>query len=548
VLDTALPNQELPIIVGYRGKNDASRLRRTLDARYDLDRRRTVAASLKYQGGLDSADLAAKAARLGAVDVRPLWLINSLAMSATPSVIEELLADDRVVQVRLDGVLESPLSMAATAGPVEWNVAMVRAPALWDMGYLGGSVTVAILDTGADRTHPDLAARWRGGTNSWFDPYHEHAAPYDRTGHGTQVLGILVGGSGSGSAIGVAPEARWIAAKIFNDSGTASESAIHSAFQWLLDPDGNPSTDDAPDVVNNSWTISDAGVCDSVFAPDIEALRAADIAVVFSAGNSGPAATTSVSPANNAGVLSVGSIDSGGLVSFFSSRGPSECNDSPYPMVVAPGDGVLTTDLSLGGMPNYIEVAGTSFATAHVAGVLALLRDAVPPATVAELESALRGTAHDAATAGVDNDAGYGLVDAAAALDVLALPVDTDLDRYPAGVDCDDGDPSVHPGASERTSDGVDQDCNGYDLTLRARQAIYSLDGTSLYLRVKSNFLEAANVEAVGIGPLTYRPARHDWFLEGGTVDGYAQPVITIRGIEGEITVRPRPPLPRRTQ
>jgi bacillopeptidase F len=358
----------------------------------------------------------------------------------------------------------------------------------------------------------------------------------------------LVGGSGSGSAIGVAPEARWIAAKIFNDSGTASESAIHAAFQWLLDPDGNPSTDDAPDVVNNSWTISDAGVCDSVFAPDIEALKAADIAVVFSAGNSGPAATTSVSPANNAGVLSVGSIDSGGLVSFFSSRGPSECSDSLYPTLVAPGDGVLTTDLSLGGMPNYIEVAGTSFATAHVAGVLALLRDAVPPATVPELESALRGTAHDAAAAGVDFDSGYGLIDAAAALDVLALPVDVDLDRYPAGVDCDDGDPSVHPGASEQPSDGIDQDCNGYDLTLRVRQAVYSFDGTALYLRVKSNLLEAANVEAVGIGPLTYRPARHDWFLEGGTVDGYTQPVITIRGIEGEITFRPRPPLPRRTQ
>lgn len=545
-LETALPDDELPVIVVFRADNDPARLAASLADEAPRQRRQTIAMTLKEQAAIDGAAVTAFASARGAKALKSLWLINALAMQATPRLIDDLLSDSRVVQVRLDGALEAPLPMAGVTGPVEWNVSMVGAPALWDLGYLGGSVVVASLDTGVDGLHPELAARWRGGTNSWFDPYGEHTTPYDRTGHGTQVMGIMVGASGAGSAIGVAPEAHWIAAKIFNDAGLATESAIHAAFQWLLDPDGDPNTDDAPDVVNNSWSIADAGVCDSVFAPDIAALEAADIAVVFSAGNSGPLPDTGTSPANNPGVLSVGALDQSGLVANFSSRGPSSCDSSLFPELVAPGDGVLTTDLSLGGMPLYVEVAGTSFAAPHVAGVLALLRDAVPPASVPELEEALRGTARDAAGPGLDQDSGYGLIDAPAALSVLAAPVDLDGDGSPEGIDCNDADATIYPGAPEQRFDGVDQDCNGYDLTIRVHQAVYSHDGGSLYLRVTSGLGSAARLEVVGVGPLEYREVRDDWFLTGGTVDGYANPTITIRGVEGSITVEPRPPTPKR--
>ena len=258
---------------------------------------------------------------------------------------------------------------------------------------MAAGAVVASLDSGVDNRHPDLAASWRGGTNSWFDPHGQHAVPADVSGHGTQAMGIMVGGSAGGTTVGVAPGAKWIAAKIFDDAGLTTESAVHRALQWVIDPDGNPATDDAPDVVNNSWDISAEDTCNSVFQGDIDALRAADIAVVFSAGNYGPGASTSVSPANTHNVLSVGAVDDNQQVALFSSRGPSACDDELFPKLAAPGVGVMTTDLSFGGMPLYVLVEGTSFAAPHVSGAIALMRGAAPFASVDEIETALKATA-----------------------------------------------------------------------------------------------------------------------------------------------------------
>jgi bacillopeptidase F len=358
-------------------------------------------------------------------------------------------------------------------------------------------------------------------------------------------MGLIAGGAQSGAAIGVAPGAKWMAAKIFNDAGNAAESAIHLAFQWIMDPDGDPDTDDAPDVVSNSWDIAGENVCNSAFQADIDALRSADIAVIYSAGNYGPNPATSVSPANNTQVVSVGSVDANNDVSPFSSRGPSPCDGGVFPKVVAPGDGLQTTDLSFGGMPLYVQVSGTSYSAPEVAGVVALLRGAAPLATAAEIEAALAATALDLGTPGPDPDTGYGLVDAAAAYASLSTPVDADGDGYPIGQDCNDLDASVYPGAHEIKRDGVDQDCNGFDLTIRVRYAVYSHDGSRLALRVTSGLGANAALEIVDGGPLTWRAVRSDWIFDTGALAG-APPLITIRGVEGEVTVRPRPPTRRR--
>jgi bacillopeptidase F len=539
-------NVAVPVIIMYRSELNPFALRAKLKTEERRFRRSAVPRTLKAQAFDGGERIVQFIDAIGGSDTRNLWITSSVAANLTADMIDQVLAQPDVIQVRPDAVVDSPLPMAGVVAAPEWNIAAVGAPALWQLGYLGGSVVVATLDTGVDALHPELATAYRGGSNSWFDPYGEHATPYDRTGHGTQVMGLIVGDDASGLAIGVAPQAKWIAAKIFDDAGVATESAIHAAFQWLLDPDGDPMTDDAPDVVNHSWSIADVGICNTAFQPDIEALRAADIAMVFSAGNFGPQAQTGVSPGNNPGVVSIGAVDSNNSVVGFSSRGPSTCDDSLLPKLVAPGDNVQTTDLSFGGNPYYISVSGTSFAAPHVAGVLALLRDAVPPASVDELESALLGTAIDLDPVGPDQDSGYGLVDAGAALDALSYSIDMDGDGYGPTRDCDDTDPNVYPGAPEIGRDGIDQDCNGYDLTIKVHQAVYSHDGTSLRLRVTSGLREFAEISVVGVGPLVYREAYKDWFMNGGQVDGYANPVITVRGIEGDLAVRPRKPLPKR--
>jgi hypothetical protein len=355
--------------------------------------------------------------------IRPLWIDNSIAFSARAGLIRELAAREDVALVALDSTIGLPeASYASTAAP-EWNLSAIRAPELWSLGYAGSGVVVATLDTGVDRFHPDLGPRWRGGANSWFDPYAASTLPRDPFGHGTQVMGILVGGEAGGTAIGVAPLAQWIAVKIYNDSGYGTLSGIHAGFQWLLDPDDDPATDDAPDVVNGSWGLQGTvNQCNTEFSADIAALRAAEIAVVFSAGNSGPNAATSVSPANNPGSLAVGATNPLSALADLSSRGPSACGGSLYPHVVAPGVNVRTTDLTSGGVypDSYVTATGTSFAAPHVSGAMALLRSAFPQATVEQLEAALSEAAVDLGAAGPDHDSGYGLVDVVAAHGLLA--------------------------------------------------------------------------------------------------------------------------------
>ncbi len=244
------------------------------------------------------------------------------------------------------------------------------------------------------------------------------------------MTGLVLGGNNNGinPYIGVAPDAQWIGVKIFADDGTTLVSAIHDGFQWLLDPDGNPSTDDAPDIVNNSWgfesapdTCSDSSL---VFQADVQALKAAGIAVVFSAGNTGPGASTSIAPANYPESFAVGSVGtdtSVSEISNFSAQGPSACDGTIFPEIVAPGFRVRTSDLTAGGIQpdSYALVDGTSFSAPHVSGVLALLLSAFPGAPVDFLETALKQSANDLGAVGTDNTYGYGLVDALAAFNYL---------------------------------------------------------------------------------------------------------------------------------
>jgi len=352
--------------------------------------------------------------------VKSFWIFNGLALTTNAEIIEELAAMDGTKSISLDVALSrSKPPVSKNAIQPEWNINAINAPELWDRGYTGKNTVLAIMDTGVDVNHPDLASSYRGGSNSWYDPNLEHTMPHDSDGHGTGVMGVMVGGNAGGSAIGVAPGAQWIAVKIFNDAGGSTYGAIHSGYQWLLDPDGNDETDDAPDVINNSWgfnTLPDT--CLTEFQPDIQVLKASGIGMVFSAGNGNITFNppTSESPANYLQSFAVGGVDATLDIHFKSSRGPSACGGGIYPEMVAPGVNVLTTDLG----NSYASVTGTSIAAPHVAGAMGLLLNAYPSLSIEEIETALTATALDLGDIGPDNTYGSGFLDVMAAYNLLS--------------------------------------------------------------------------------------------------------------------------------
>ena len=423
ILQTAKPDQGIPVILTLNDRVDLSAFK-------DTDRRLRTAKmikALKSKANASQQALRTLLVNNKAQRIRQLWLTNGMAFIANSAVIRGIANRPDLESVRLDQTLNAPAVTTGVPVTPEWNLGAIHVPDIWTLGYTGTGIVVANMDTGVDADHPDLGNKWRGGLNSWYDPHGEHATPYDSFGHGTQTMGIMVGGNAGGTSIGVAPGARWIAAKLFNDAGQAQWSDIHLSFQWLLDPDGDPNTADMAQVVNASWgLLGSTNQCVMEFNDDIHILKAAYIAVVFSGGNDGSAALTSVSPANNPEGFAIGAVDSTLTLANFSSRGESACDGGIYPRVSAPGVNINTADLSIGGLPLYASVSGTSYAAPHISGTMALLLNAFPNASVAQLESALQQSAIDLGELGADNSYGYGLANALAAYNYL-------LDNAPSG-------------------------------------------------------------------------------------------------------------------
>ena len=425
MLQSSAVTEELSVIVTFTPPDDASGVRKNILAMSPAD----MVSSMRNQTAVSGSDLRQYLAARGVRDITSLWIINSVSFKAGPELVSALRNFPGIEEIRLNGTVYLPQIAMQAAGMQEWNVLDVGAADLWDLGMTGQGVVIAGLDTGVDIDHPELIGKWHGGgISSWYDPNEEHPdMPYDADGHGTAVMGVMVGGSLDGTAIGVAPEAQWIAAKIFNDAGAASYEAIHLAFQWLLDPDGDGDTGDAPDIVNSSWGFQTVNTCIDEFIPDVRALKTAGIAFVVSAGNFGPASGTGSSLANYGESLAIGTIDENHRLADFSSRGPSSCPaaDTVFPQLTAPGVNIKTTDLTFGGViPDaYVFATGSSFAAPHVSGILALLleNEGFPATDIATLENAVHFSADDLGPQGPDNGYGYGMINGLAAARRLGL-------------------------------------------------------------------------------------------------------------------------------
>ncbi|MER7331012.1 MULTISPECIES: S8 family serine peptidase [unclassified Micromonospora] len=365
------------------------------------------------------------------LDHTSYYLVNAIEVDGGPAVRAWLARRPEVARVLVSQrvrPLPAPAGRSrgtapAPAGP-EWNVRMLGADRVWSqLGVDGSGIVVGSSDSGVDGGHPALAAGFRGGDDSWYDPWDGTRSPTDQGGHGTHTAGSAVGRGG----IGVAPGAQWVGC-VNLDRNLGSPAYYLDCLQFMLapfPPGGNPFTDGrparAPDILTNSWGCPPIEGCDpGALRPATAALEAAGILVVAAAGNTGPyCGSIDDPPAPYADVLTVGAVDAQRRVTSFSSRGPVP--GAAKPDLVAPGHEVLSA------MPGggYATLSGTSMATPQVAGVVALMWSA-NPALVGDLprtRQILRDTATPATyaprtqTCGGDaNITGAGLVDAYAAV------------------------------------------------------------------------------------------------------------------------------------
>lgn len=320
------------------------------------------------------------------------------------------------------------------------SVPLIGAPQAWKQyGATGKDIVVAVLDDGAFEQHPDLAPKLAGdydaGSPSPSPPINSPVsvvAPAGGEGHGTHVAGIIVGRGGESGGVyaGVAPDATFVNVKVFSGPDQTTSDIVLKGLDWTVSNMG------ALHIRIASMSLGGRA------SDGTDALsRAVDIAVdkglvvVAAAGNAGPDPKTVSSPGAAAKAITVGAVDKQKRVPPFSSRGPT-LDGRTKPDIAAPGVDITSTippfqqsPTSLGGLTQdakttlyYGSLTGTSMATPHVAGVAALMLDANRALSPIEVKQILLVTAQDIGAPGLDNETGFGFVNAIAAVQVAKDP------------------------------------------------------------------------------------------------------------------------------
>ncbi|GBD54701.1 S8 family serine peptidase [Microcystis aeruginosa NIES-298] len=293
---------------------------------------------------------------------------------------------------------QSPFADVPTFGGAnDWGVNLVNAPEAWARGYTGQGVVVAVLDTGVDRNHADLAGNiWTNAGEIANDGLDNDGNGYvddvygwnfangnnntlDGNRHGTHVAGTIAAVNNGFGATGVAYNSRIMPVKVLSDSGSGSYSGVAQGIRYAVD--------NGADVINMSLG---GGSTDSAVQSALQYASSRGVIVVMAAGNAGAAQPGY--PASNATSwgLAVGAVNSSNQMASFSNRAGS---NSSMRYVTAPGVQVYST------LPNggYGFLSGTSMAAPHVAGVVALMLSANPNLTDAQVRQIITTTAGNVA-------------------------------------------------------------------------------------------------------------------------------------------------------
>ena len=421
----AAPENRVRVLVDLSEQLDLAALRLALasEVRTKKARRAAVIAALESVAERQQARVRPTVDRLIAVgaldDVRYVAIVNRLLVEGSGAGVLELAGLGDVARVWREWTSEPSGEVGrnvALASPFEpsfpsWAIRDTGAEFLWERGLSGEGVVVATIDTGVFEDHEQLRGRRLAGERGWFDPRNGSVEPYDNDGHGTAVLSLAVGSNTGGHVVGLAPGARWAAA-LGNWRNYYSRWRMSEAADWVLRVA-------RPDVLINAWSHEEEG-CLGFDLPLINAWKAAEIFVVFPAGNFGDGGDTGETPGNLTGtfpddgpVFSVAALLPDGAVHPRSSRGPSPCGSPAFPSLGAPGDAL--PHAALGSRSSYRAGSGTSLAAAVLGGGAALLLEANPELSPWDLERILVETARDLPPPGSDLESGTGALDLKAA-------------------------------------------------------------------------------------------------------------------------------------
>ncbi|MBR5603301.1 MAG: S8 family serine peptidase [Bacteroidales bacterium] len=381
-------------------------------------------------------------------DINSHWLSNAISCKASREVIHllskhndiELIGHDKMQYMCYEHTTEDVVVEDNREMELTDNIIMVNADKVWDMGYTGKGVLVAILDSGVNYNHLDLADHlWDGGSqypNHGYNIINNTNDPMDHFGHGTHCAGTICGDGTSGLRTGMAPDATLMCVKVLDDYGYGSTSAFNSGMEFAIEHQA--------DIISMSLGVMNASVTDKTLLRNtcVNALQLGVIASV-AVGNDGqmtmvPVPNNVRTPGNcpppwihpdqevNAGglscVVAVGAIDFNENMYENGSKGPvtwtdTEFNDYPYnpniglirPDICAPGVGIKSLDHD--NNDGYNLKTGTSMATPCVAGILALMLEKENNLSPAELCMTIETTAKKL-TENKSNLTGSGLIDA----------------------------------------------------------------------------------------------------------------------------------------
>ena len=291
----------------------------------------------------------------------------------------------------------APTALAAGAAQIELDgkvtasdedsAPQIHAPAAWAAGYDGTGVSVAVLDTGYDPTHPDFAGVVDKAVN-----FTEDADATDLNGHGTHTAGTIAGTGAASDGLrrGIAPGAHLLIGKVLDHAGTGQDSMVLAGMQWAVAQHAA--------VISMSLGGDTSDGTDALSRAVDELSASSDSLFVIAAGNNGdngPSTVTAPGAASSA--LTVGAVDVNDQLASFSSTGPRVGDGAVKPEVVAPGVDVVApraAGTALGPVVDeqYVSLSGTSMATPHVAAVAAILKQEHPTWTGERLKSVISGS------------------------------------------------------------------------------------------------------------------------------------------------------------